>query len=499
MGAALLFPALSAQAGHYSVAYAGGQMSATHNGVSSAPINYILQSDNTWGGRIVAAFMGGYGSPRPQSGGAQCFGPITVTGTWHPDYTGEPPPTSVIVTQTCTAGWTGSLIGCTPTVAAANGLGSPLVVNADKSIGSSSGSSYQVVAGAQTISFPCSPSASVFGTGTATPPTGGTETVYVSYKAVMVPVAINVTGLSGTSVLIGQGVTAGLDTGGFPQSNWQWNATGDPFAGFVWTSDPNNPAVGTGQAVELTAIVKQQAVFYYFYRSVGNSGDTSTISCTATVTLPDGTTPQVTASQTVKVYKPDSSLAPISGPVGLWNLNGVAYLAPFNQNTQRGMQWTGIATTPPQFIGEEGAGVWGIAQLANIVVYTIDLNGNKTTFPYNGLLGLDTHFLYGSDSYPADGTKGISGDTPKVGLAGNKEAYYDGSFNTYMLYNPPDANGNSGTTWVPLRKFDWSFVGDAVLDPVKGWGLALSNGATATAVSETTTLPTWTRIIFAMQ
>ena len=511
VGAALLFPALAARAGHYAVTYAGGQMTATHNGVTSAPVNYILQSDNTWGGRIVAAFMGGYGGSGPQSGSAQCSGPITVTGTWMTDYPGEPPPAQVIVTQTCNAGWTGSVMNCTPSGNAANGLGSPLVVNADQSIGSSSGTTYQVMAGGNTVSFSCSPSASLSGVGTSNPTTGGTGTVYVSCVAQIAPPTVTLIGTTAVDVtppdppigiLIGQAMTTGFSAGGFPVSNYQWSVTGDAFEGFVTTSDwhtPPDPTIGTGQAVELTALVKQQSSLLYYYRSVGKSGDTSTVSCTATVTFPNGNTKQVTGSAMVKVYKPDHTFTATPGTVNVWNGGGVHagdfFLGPSDPTTKVGILWNGKATTPPPFSDRQGAGIWGLAQIITPMFSYRDQTGAIHRFPQNGMTGSDGKFPYQNFMAPANGVPSYPSDSPGTWLGTIQAADFGGTFQTYMVYLPPDATGNSGTSWVPLHEIDWNFHAAANLIG-NAWALLpVSNGVTITKDTPTTTLPAWTQVI----
>lgn len=434
------------------------------------------------------------------SGSAIAQGKITATFTWQPDYIGEPPPASVIVTENSTASW--SLAGSGTNTACDDGFGDAQTVTGHS--GTSTGTRYSVVQNPGN-SFPvtCTPSIKVSGSGY---PNYGYAGISVAYSADATPVTIEIDGLTNdTNVLIGQKLTAHLNTEGFLQSDWQWTINGaDPFAGFQVTAT-------TGQALELTPAMEQQASFFWYYRSLGGARGSipSTVSCTATITDPNGVQWGVLATQTITVYEPQNvDFQAIAGPVTvdkfiddddplktvLWKLQ------PFNDDTGKGIQWKGKATTPSQFVGENGSGQWSFAQTITATMWYYDLTGSIHEFPQNGLTGLDKQFTYAGLSFFATSAPGTAGDKPFKTLTNSMTTAFLGAIaTTYMIYMPPDANGVSGTTWVPLQVCHWNFQGTAQLvqlNPLT-WTLTNGDGLTADKPTWTTSLPSWTEVITA--
>ncbi len=92
--------------GTYTVTYSGGTGMIGSGGVPNA----FTQSGNVYSASVTA-----YGGS--DSGSVQCNGPLTATFTWvpAPGYPNSPPPSQVIVAQTCTSSWyvSGSAAGFT--------------------------------------------------------------------------------------------------------------------------------------------------------------------------------------------------------------------------------------------------------------------------------------------------------------------------------------------------------------------------------------------------
>ena len=432
------------------------------------------------------------------SGVAQCQNKITATFTWQSATPDDVPPDSAIVVENSSASY--ALAGSATTQTCADGMGdAPGGPNSSSQ--TSSGVRYTVKSNpGQSFNVTCTPDVNVAGTGY---PNYGYATVSVSYNAAAIPVTIVVNGTTRFSntnaVLIGQGVNVSLSTGSYQQSGWQWTIGGDPFAGFVTTAT-------SGNAVEMTAADKQKASVTYYYRSI-KSGANSTVTCSATITLPDGKTPTVTATTNINVVAPTFKFTPTKGDTDLWLITTTnppnppttgLFLEPFNTVTKQGIVFAGIVTTPSVFVGEF-SGVWAIAQLLTPALFVTDLNGTVFPSPANGPQGLDGVFPYKNATGPANGTKTDIGDTPGIGLDSSVIEGADDSnkFQSYFLYQPPGSIGGTGVTWVPLQEIDWDWHGIATFDSVtQRWSLgAASNGVNITTQTLTTTLPKWTRVI----
>ncbi len=87
----------------------GGQVTLTS---SSSPnpyyIAYAYNNDGTYGGGYYASGSSDANGSNITSGTATCSGPISETYTWNNN--GNPnntPPKCVVITENCTAGWSG--------------------------------------------------------------------------------------------------------------------------------------------------------------------------------------------------------------------------------------------------------------------------------------------------------------------------------------------------------------------------------------------------------
>ncbi len=123
------------------------------------------------------------------------------------------------------------------------------------------------------------------------------------------------------------------------------------------------------------------------------------------------------------------------------------------------------------------------------------INGVKTFVPNNGQTGLDRNFTYGGDMFPADGTINQISDSLHYPVTQNMtEVGMTHKYETYTIYRPPDADGASGTTWVPLRKTAWNLNGLAKFFAFNQTWIA-SGKVNVTSDSKTSELPTWTQVI----
>ena len=483
----------------YTPKYSGGTVQSTPDPAYHYPMSYSPNSNT-----------GGYGGSGPAQWGspqgypASCTGDITVTFNW----SGGTPPDAVIIAETCTA-----QVQCSHSMGSAytntcdNGLSSPAVKSTSGSpyypsdTITSTGSRYTIKQNpGQSFTITCSPNASLSG-----PNNGGDSgqgTVSVAYGVSTTPVRLDITGLTANSVLIGQGLTASLYTGTYPQSSWQWTVSGDPFAGFQVTQT-------TGKAIELSPDMMKQATLSWFYRSLNGAtgSNPSNISCAATVTFPDGTQQQVTKTETITVYAPTHSFKPYFGTVEILPKPSILNLPPNTliawDDPMYGYGFTleGKVTTPSQFVGEEGNGVWVNEQIVTITEsYTLRGAARPTPDPNNGHTGSDGPFYYVNTSWPADGTLNIISDGPSNPIKQNMvQVTIAHVFQTFMLYKPPSADGGSPTTWVPLHEVDWKVNGVAnYFDFSQSWVLGTGAGVTSTKDIDVSVLPTWTEVIKAV-
>jgi hypothetical protein len=162
-------------------------------------------------------------------------------------------------------------------------------------------------------------------------------------------------------------------------------------------------------------------------------------------------------------------------------------------NPDEGIYFDGSITTPLEF-------ALGNGQLNFSQTITPDLtrspgsNGKPWSSPFNFLLCIDGSPIYNQGGgLPADGSEQYEGDGP--GLQVFVTASMSDQFTMYLLFQPPDAGVNTGTTNVALSSINWSACGTATWNPgLPGtWTYAtvpvpavVANGAVPTS-----TLPSW--------
>lgn len=341
--------------------------------------------------------------------------------------------------------------------------------------------------------------------------------VDVSYGASAYPVTVD---LGGTTIvngvpeaLTGQQITATLN--GIPtnfivnQYTWtQPSAT--CFKTYNETAASNQlVALGnadlTGPASGSTGVTP--LVFY------DRAGENLTVTCTVSLTAPDGTPLSVTAtSPAVSVLKPVVTRWDIAqgyvqydpsynsqeyGPIQTFGLYGDLSTT---GNSNAGMIWSSaIVNVPAPFSGN---GQCTFTQLVN--PNRLGYVGNSSTplVPDNGILGLDGSFDYGSRWNVTAMGNDVDSPLVIIGAAGrpqqNPQSYnqvnVSDAFTTYIMYQP------SGGVWVPLQKFSWTWSMTLNWQPqTSQFNLIASYPATAgSAPAYTTTMatdpPQWTVI-----
>ena len=475
--ACLLLASPNARAGSYSgVTYSGGKMVFTSPGRQSpfnVPQNYTTTS------------TGGYGFAFTSTSGGSvtCSGQITSTFAWQPASANDPPPANVIVVESCTvkvfacnysppgtapvppSATCDTGLGVTQTLTqsvAGNGTSYPYMASGTAQC---SYTRYQIKPGAAPFTLTCLPVAQAAGNNAAQ--------ASVSYSVSIYPVIVNPSGAirdsgGNYSILVGQGCTGFITAGPATFSNFQWSIAGDTFKGFAMgntaatTFSPSHPygRVNYLQASDLTGPSPQ-----WFWKNGGKSGTPETVSCSATATINGVTVGTVTGTATVNVWLPYFYFNPNARGVQL-----VGTSVP-NVSLSGDITWDGAVGTPYLFFSYYlSYGIWQYTQLCDIAVVL----KNPLPWYYSNTNGsvLDAEFNYSSKEsppspWPADSTSSrsdpqSSGDAPDVGLRYYANNTYTGTWDTYMMYQPPGGT----VSWVPLNKCEWTMT--CVFDLVNG-------------------------------
>ncbi len=267
------------------------------------------------------------GTASANSGTADVSGPITVQFTWVPDYPGDEPPLSVILTKEVSAQWRGQ--GQAPgTGSCANGLGdqptggtrppNPTWYGAQ----TSSGTHYKAEPGGNVITVTLSPTAHIEGTGivgaTSQEDKTGGGSCTVKVRVSISPVELTLAGstrkdsgeYAGDNILIGQGVT-GILSAGATLTNHQWTIPGETFASFDIGPDQE-----WGHMVELSSDESSKPFPHWFWRE---AADSLTVQCSATATINGIVIGQVAAKRKIMVWKPFHTLYDVVANLSSYN------------------------------------------------------------------------------------------------------------------------------------------------------------------------------------
>ncbi len=343
---------------------------------------------------------------------------------------------------------------------------------------SSSGTHYKVMGGGASFTLSCTPSASIG-------VTNGNCGAGVTYSGTATPVTIQLTGVTTDhKLLTGQQCTATLSgTNGYKVTSYTWSVGGKAFKNYDTTApnstnatqlvplgnaDLNGPATGSTSVAPLN-----------FYDGTQESLN---VSCTASLTAPDGTSLSVSAqAPQITVLKPTVTW-PISTGIVQYNSAQQA----FGLYT---VSWNGVTVNvPAPFSG----GQCTFTQIVTPNVSTYNASGTATPYvPNNGVAGLDGGFIYGNTWSPP--AAGSDVDRPAVGInglpSGTTKVTASEAFTTWVMYKP------DGGVWVPLSNYNWNWS-ETFQFANASWSLTQASPTTPPtyASSPTDTPPTWTII-----
>ena len=477
--------------GVYKVSYSGGTvMYGTGSSQQSAPYAALGSPPSPWGGSHDA-----FGS----SPTVTCSGAITATFTWTPDPNNpnEPPPVSVIVSQTSAVTWRINTTIYGGHGSCDNGLGGTPTTAADGLSGSCSSSVYMVKSSpGPSFTLPsCTPTAN--GTGSSQ---CGNSAASASYSASASLVTIQLTGQnSANQALVGQQITAQVVTGiGTVVSN-NWSVTGSAFKTYYEGLSRDQKVALSSDAGDFTG---QK---FYFYDVTGN--DTVMVSDYPNIQLPDGTTVNVAAKSTNITFKKPSTLWRVKeGFIQQFTLPRYSGSLLYGLGTDPataatypdGEDWYPVDITMPS--GFASAGTAGFTQLVT-PNFTQTHNGSTTGGPKPQ--GLDNTFAFGQWTLPGQGN---SGDSPNfvtnasansAFVSGDQQAFSE-QFTTYVMYRPP-AVGSQGTIWAPLQSYNWS-ARTTIIYNGSQWSIVQTQSAPTTSSalavkgSDTNDPPQWSVI-----
>ena len=388
---------------------------------------------------------------------------LTATLTWQTDPAnpGELPPSCAIVTQTDDASWTMSADSSSPgSGTVSNGLGGTVVPNPGGAGAVCNSTAYSVWTASGSpapSSFPetCSPTVSFSGTsGPGYSHAGLSGSVSAAYRVSASPVFINIGGTYNPSandyhVLTGQQITASLSgiPTGFTVTKYTWAVGGDAFKTYNEKATSNQlVALGsadlTGPAVGSTTVTP-----LHFY---DRAKEDLTVTCTVSVTAPDGTPLSLTAtSPQINVLKPTATWAVETGNVYYNRVTNAYGLYPaFGTGFTDGVYWhNALVTVPAPFSG----GTCCFTQLAQP---NHQYNG-KGVGQYNTLNSLDNSFKYFDYSWLA-GSAGTENDSPAIqtanGITIGDTLTANDTLQAWLMYQP------TGGVWVPLKMYSYTWA-----------------------------------------
>ena len=473
----------SARAGYYTVSYSGGSYTVVGRyATQTSP--YSLNTNTSEYGVPYAYAQWGVASGAAYSASVTCAGEITATFTYHPGsmssggygggYGGstvsladDPPPSAVVIAETCTASWGGS--ERITAGSADNTLGFAEVAYGGNS--QSSGTRYKIQEGPGTsFTVKCSPQAKVAGTGVVGPPdVYGSGNAFVKYKATASALEVILNGGIGPKdnkkFLIGQHVGATVSTGGLTANSYNWSiGGGEPFKN--WTASQTQ-----GHFTALGAETNSTLGFYF---KKPEPVAPAIVSCATHLVVPSGSLPvaglNATPSRECTVTHPDFTMEVRMGDVHMFGTspNGLGLklggLSNSTYNGEVGIVYNSTVTTPPEFTAS-GIGGWNFVQLItpgrHEVIYGIAEGMIK-----NGLLCLDNWYPYAPASavtqpFPANGNHFEGVDAPQNSLVSNPDqddsVDFKDEFGVWLMYIPPGAD----SCYVPLRKIWWFWHGAA--------------------------------------
>lgn len=516
--ASLLMSPLTARAGHYTVAYTGGNCA-----ISPDPYH----NSSPYRGGYYYGSGGGAGCSPDAQGNATtcsvvCSGTITATFTWVPDNPSDDPPVNAIVQQNCSATWMGgvgnggALIGFVD-----NGLGGP-VIGTGPYGGFSQSVKYtvqdntgQADKGA-TFSINCTPSVTINGASGTQPGSSAGGGGGVQYTAAASPVTVTLLGATlgsdlSPNFLIGQGCSAVMSAGPATLSNYSWAMGGGTFASFEMGTTPGDtfsPPHPFGRVHWVDPAEYHKPSPHWYWKKGGDdkptplspaAGDAQTVVGVADASINGVSIGRVAGGTTAHVWQPYHKFSATPEGVNVVNVGTPAVEVVGN------IAYSGWVGTPDLFRSYWGnSGVWQFTQLCSIDreshrMYSVSPTPDEIV-ETNGLV-LDAEFNYSSKDqgnpptpWAADSTDTApdekqSGDAPNHALNGDDSSTVNDHFETFMMYLPP----GSDVQWVPLHMMAWSWQCSGLyFDPLHGtWGPTPPGTIQVLTDNDTSDFPTW--------
>lgn len=448
----------------------------------------------SFGGQNYPYGLGSYGYGGGGPGACKCSGGITATFIWAGGSQNVPLPAGVIVEQTGYAYWQGENVPVQPQGACDDGLSDPELDHQQVvqspwlylTIGVSQGTHYSTqTPSGNNITLTCTPTASVNAT--------GASSASVYYTASVLPVYIQLAGVTDVNsqdeILAGQLCNATLQLpGGFKCSSCDWSISGTNYSKWNETNavGPEPTAVTPLNFTYPSPYVSTSTTPNWYWDDTTSTTNPETVSCTADLVAPDGTTFTATFSKKVTELAPTSSM---SGTVGTSQIlanaygNGGTWLVLAGSNPKGGYTLNYTVTQPTDF---PAPGESAIAQLAVGTFQTTpapsppDVSGLDGSFPYpyggQGVANGSGYLMWDGPGFPLDPYTSV-----------NVSDYFD----DYLMYlAPSDSIGQS--VWVPLRQLQWNWNA-AATEPQGGWGQPVKITGSEQAGSSTlsNSYPTW--------
>ena len=439
---------------------------------------------------------------------------MTVTYKWKPGAGNEPAPKNVIVATTAGVSAAGTATGSyndpkpPKNVASAScGLSGPGINNySNQNLPGPFPGSFFAVAGSSGTQYEVQDGASP--TAKATMSGGASSSLYTSFSATATPVRVNLVGATpdankNLNVLTGQQIKSTITGCSVKPGTYLWTVSGGaPFRTFT-----HNVAGGQKYDLDQSDYTAPEGDFF-----TADKGAV-TISCSCTAVFPDKTTQAVTAQALpVTSVKPRvTSWDIVSASVrfdrepALGPTNAPSFFSPFSlatlaANRHEGQESTVTVATDAPFAGQ---GTAAFVQLVTPARYIFDVATGKQQHPapysdgtaYNGTKALDQLFPVASFAITQTG---LYADSPQQGTDSKwTKSTADDTFDTWIMFMPPPAPGNTATTYVPLQKYSWEWKGTAVqeksgIDWTNIWDLSATFGATPTSShADTLLFPGW--------
>ncbi len=448
-------------------------------------------------------------------------GPIKTQFTWNSGSNNVAAPTQVIVTQTSTVDY-GDSYYIPADGKCDNGFGDPVVNYQNKN-------QFYTCAGTHISVLPPDASGNITLSCTPTASCSIGDYCHVKYRAFASVVTLNLTGpltdgngkqildSSGNpQIMVGQGCTASL-SGGIPSGctvSYQWSVSGNTLQSWTVSNDQTSATLvsGFGPATNPTA--------HWFWSDVPGP---QTVTCKATITplAGQGAPFSVTASQTVTVARPQSTLNTLVGRVQINNLNQSLYGAGYALyvggvgSFANGITYKTTVTTPAPFNVYNSGGLWNLVQIVTPNSWHTPLGSSEQADPNNGRSGLDTYYpLYpgphsatNPGGVPANGYQVATDPFDGPGFGGltsanpiNINYRVSEIFQTHLMYLPPTSNGD--VCWVPLETISWYWSANDTIPlshrPLTwaNWNNSVDAGIIrVTGINDQITNPTWIQLI----